>query len=718
MKGDVFDLGKARIRGNDPRDPVEVWRIPPEGQQRAVYHKYFKQEGKYGDLTYWAERENDFLALFRVKRLKHVAQPKQMNWDRYEAIGSQDPPGIGTVITYDAGITIEDWLRVQPRYADGTTLSHPFQRVQTFLLLIRACLAALKELHYCKILHCDIKEDNICLPYAPYPYCEGQTVRLLFNELKLIDFAFSLDPENRLRRPLQLDPIAPYQSDQLKAALQAHSIEALEQLDYGVDLFSLGYMAERFAEWRLDLPLGSTGTRILEDVRRLLGKLNAFGSAPQTRDSGALPHDSLIAEIDRWLEQFGGDGQQVAEFQVAKASLREEAKPGPAGMRATPLTPIATPVTDAAPVTPIASPVMDAATGLPPDASPSVRKPPWRKVVAGLGAAAMLVGGGIVFLRQSEISEPILAPDPTTGKQEASPSGQLSPTIPAGKPERSVVKPSPSQPAPDPFEEARDRLASQLRGENDQAFQAAFQELMRFASGGKAGAAELAEAIANEYGTALNSRGPAASRQRGLSRLNLMATGCEKTAAQRLAEFEKVYDETKQTVANSAWWLHGEGTRPKETARWMESGAVLAASGDRPAMLDQAFAAGQGRLLEQDRAKSVELYLQVIERSKNGDAFSMKIREAAVRGLVTMLNAVIEMQDRAAAARLQPLMESRANAGAADMQYYLGLMEECVLQPTNLNAARQWYRKASADLAWRDTAERKLEAIGKWCPGH
>ena len=143
---------------------------------------------------------------------------------------------------------------------------------------------------------------------------------------------------------------------------------------------------------------------------------------------------------------------------------------------------------------------------------------------------------------------------------------------------------------------------------------------------------------------------------------------------------------------------------------------LLAEVGDRPAMLDLAFALGHGRALKPDRVSSVETYLRVIARSDGGDEISARIRQSAVRGLSVMLNIIVEQKDRDAAQRLLPALESRANSGAADLQFYLGLLSECVTRPANLGAARQWYRKAAADPAWKRSADQKARLLGRSCP--
>jgi TPR repeat protein len=124
---------------------------------------------------------------------------------------------------------------------------------------------------------------------------------------------------------------------------------------------------------------------------------------------------------------------------------------------------------------------------------------------------------------------------------------------------------------------------------------------------------------------------------------------------------------------------------------------------------------GYGRASKQDRAAAVEAYLTVMTRADGSDETATRIRQSAVRGLLAVLDAIVEERDQDAVRRVLPALESKS--GAAGVQYYLGLMHECVAQPANLEAARQWYRKAAADPAWRRTADDKARVVGAWCPG-
>ncbi len=696
-KSEVFDSGRKTI--------VDCAHVKVERLETypVLFSKVFKEfedsKGQRYDYRYWAERENFFLREFLKKQneFTHVVQARHLISENEAA---------KQVLTCDAGITIADWLRVKSRYADTATLSHPFQRSDAFLRLIRACLVALKQIHDHRIVHCDIKEDNICIPYAPNPFPgDGQKIHLEFEKLKLIDFAFSIAHAIPLTQILVINPDErlPYQSELLISALRSDRRSgcpnAVQQLDYRVDLFSLGYMAEKISAAGLDCPPGPVDIRALEDVRSLVQKLKAFDSAPNICP---LPHDGLIAEIDRLLVQTAGLSQSL-EFKVDGEWTAEEMAQGQGAGRKTPMTPVALPLP-----TPVSPPLTNAPYRS--GGSSAIRMP------LLLSLALAFAGAGVFLYREAGDGG---SPSPSGARIEKKETPLAQPPLAPGtdiKPPVPSAAPSPPQPSPNASADAGDRLLARLRSDEDPIFQAAFGDLTQLMTSSKPAAAGIAESIAAEYGDALASPSPQATRSRALGRLIWMANAGNPFAAQRVAAFEKHYDEVKQTVAKTVWWVRGQGAQPEEAARWMEDGALLAENGDRPAMLDLAFARGYGRALKQDRVTSVESYLKVIAHAAGGDEISTRIRQSAVRGLAAILNIIVEQKDQDAAKRLLPALESKADSGAADMQYYLGLLSECVTHPANLDAARQWYRRAAADPAWKRTADHKARLLGRWCP--
>jgi hypothetical protein len=631
-KSEVFDSGARTI--------VDCAHVKVErlDTQPVLFSKVFKEfedrKGHRYDYRYWAERENYFLREFLKKQgeFRHVVQARHLISENEAA---------KQVLTCDAGITIANWLRVKARYADTSTLSHPFQRADVFLQLVRACLVALRELHEHRIVHCDIKEDNICIPYSPYPFTgEGEKVgdgklTLAFGRLKVIDFAFSVAHSIPLTQVLVIDPDErlPYQSELLVAALRADrksgSPNAVQQLDYRVDLFSLGHMAEKIAAAGLVCPRAAADT-LSEEVLALVRRLKAYDQAPLP---DTLPHAGLIAEIDRLLDE-SANPEAHAGFDVDGEWSAEDMAHGRIAGRQTPLTPVALPLP-----TPIARPVTPAVFGN--GAWNWAASLKWLGLFGGVALVAATIAA-FVHYAHPRAPEPALAPLAAA--------------------------------APDP---AR---------------------------------------IAAEAGNGLASAKTHAEKARAFGRLLELAKHGNDEAAKRVSAFETHYDEVKQTVAKSEWWAKGHGSRPEGAARWMEDGRILAEFGDRPAVLDLAFATGYGRSVAQDRAMAAELYLKVIDRSEGKDEASKRVRLSADRGLSATLNAIVEQKDAAAATRLRPGLEARAAAGSAGVQYYLGLISECVAEPADLEAARQLYAQSAGDPAWKAIAERKSELLGRWCP--
>src|SRR6185436_14246883 len=110
-----------------------------------------------------------------------------------------------------------------------------------------------------------------------------------------------IDPDERLL----------YQSERLIAALQADRRSgcpnAVQQLDYGVDLFSLGHIAEKISA------------------------------------AGPLPHDGLIAEIDRLLG-VAPAAYAPPDFNVDGEWSAQEMGHAEGAARKTPSTPVALPL--------------------------------------------------------------------------------------------------------------------------------------------------------------------------------------------------------------------------------------------------------------------------------------------------------------------------------------------------------------------------------------
>ena len=324
---DPFAITEALIRD---LPHVLVTRLAAQDGCPCIFKKEFKPS--IDGAEYWKRREIDFLLDFASIHLKHVPQLAEAK------LGGQDMQtlAIESLATWDAGITLEDWLKIQPRYSSGITAAHPFQDASMFLQLVRACLVALREIHRSKIVHCDIKPDNICLPYTPYPHQASQPVKIEFDSIHLIDFAFSIDRDRRpLERPLPISPEANYQAKSLKAALQEDQYQknpaklATQNLDYRIDLYSLGYLARQIHDHDAGLwpPAGNIGRTALDMAAHIVEKLEAFNNnGKRLSKPPPLPHDGFIQEINSVLNKLT-DLQARQRFIVTYAQDPNEFSP-------------------------------------------------------------------------------------------------------------------------------------------------------------------------------------------------------------------------------------------------------------------------------------------------------------------------------------------------------------------------------------------------------
>lgn len=357
---------------------VEVFREASQAGQRRRYSKRFLVT-EAGDLRHWTEREGNILT--RLAGLGVAPEPRLEPFDRGEE------GRLELVRTYDAGVTVEHWATLLPVQRDGTPVRHVFEDCAHWWALARHCLMALDTLHESGVVHLDLKADNICIPAGPAdadPADPGAVLTLRFEQLALIDFAFSLVPGESLSQPLPIagETAYVYQSPRLLIALEAGrggDLAPTRQLDWRCDLFSLAAMLRRYLPATETPPeFGWTPWRLALAhtlIRRLL-------EAHDAHEPAQRPHGALIALTK----------EALADAKLS-ASLRRGwalAAPGavPPSDLATPLTRMAVPARPAAASTEtewLAQPSL-AAPQMPP------RRAAWAGWVAVAAIGAPLIG--------------------------------------------------------------------------------------------------------------------------------------------------------------------------------------------------------------------------------------------------------------------------------------------------------------------------------------
>lgn len=273
------------------RDYVRVERIADAQSGPPRFRKTFFASPR-GDFRYWNNRENLFLLHFRQIRLKRVAQTATVSWN------AQDE--FDFIETLDAGPSLYDWLRVQPRWRDGGVHPHPFAAPAVLLRFLRGVIEALSEIHRAGFVHGDVREGNICIPVA-FRSGDHQWLSPDCERLRLIDFAFSFGRQIPLERPLPIEPTGSLHSPAYFQALETDHISGkpttVEQLDWRVDLYSLGELCKRLMEKHTILwPAGTAGIELRNRVDSLVGGMLRFDSTAQEPDPST--HDRLLSQIE------------------------------------------------------------------------------------------------------------------------------------------------------------------------------------------------------------------------------------------------------------------------------------------------------------------------------------------------------------------------------------------------------------------------------------
>lgn len=244
------DVRLERVFGRDrlrmaTGSHVEVFREAAAPGERRRYTKRFLATGD-GDFRQWTEREWRILALLFGNGVKGI--PEVVRFD----LGAGD--GTSFVQTWDAGPTVDQWATLIPVVRDGRTRASVFEDCAHWFALAHHCLRVLADVHRLRLVHLDLKADNVCIPHDPPqldPRRPGTMVRPVFERLALIDFAFSLVSGERLATPLPIgaERSYAYQSPRLLAALDAGrqgDLGPTQRLDWRCDLHALAAMLERY----------------------------------------------------------------------------------------------------------------------------------------------------------------------------------------------------------------------------------------------------------------------------------------------------------------------------------------------------------------------------------------------------------------------------------------------------------------------------------------
>ena len=356
----------------DTRGPVghathfDVERIPGSvAGEPARFRKTIKH-GVGADLLPMIHRENLLLMDMATRGLRHVAQSLEFTRD------SSDAPFV--VTTLDAGPSLNLWRRYDFIAEGGTAgAARPFLTPAVLARLLHHLLLALREFHGAGFIHCDIHAGNVCLPFER----RGDAVRPVFEQLRLIDFGHTLSARLNFDEPLRLDPAAGESLRRVSPAFRAalrHDADsghanAVQHLDFRLDLYALGALAMQFlgwVDWSGEPRAAALHAALSASVDALLAQ-DCDGTVPEPG-----LHDRLLQPVDAMLTRLAppDPAWQLPRKRAAPA-VPELARETPLiGASVTPMAPpvavVAAPVTAPAPAA--TAPAATAAAGAGPRA--------------------------------------------------------------------------------------------------------------------------------------------------------------------------------------------------------------------------------------------------------------------------------------------------------------------------------------------------------------
>ncbi len=258
------------------------------------------------------------------KLLSHHKLPKEF---RHLVQYTQGTNMVGPeIVMRDCGLDLDDWQLLL-----NSDRASPMQDFDVLLAVWRQVLQLLRQIHAAGFVHCDIKPDNICVPLANRNIVETEGLisgTWDVSSMSLIDFGLALQPVDGLDpRGCYVDrgyplirPHGPYMSplytDRIFEAqrlflasggtARGHPpwLSVLNQIDWRVDLFSLGCMLRKqFEAWEVQAGRKPTSAR-REGISQIAAELLRMGSTPSGEQN--LPHDQFIQQIEQLMEMDVG----------------------------------------------------------------------------------------------------------------------------------------------------------------------------------------------------------------------------------------------------------------------------------------------------------------------------------------------------------------------------------------------------------------------------
>lgn len=332
-----------------------VDRLPPD-LSKGLPLRFSKKIEASNQFAYLIEYESRFLGQIPI----HAPNAKIVKHRAYSTATIFEGKSVFEVVTDSAGVDIKGWHSLPVRY-NGYQYANIFSHPSALLRFVHGSLVALKSIHQYGIVHCDIKEDQLCIPFKINLSKSKKIYHIEpnFANITIIDFGVSLwnmcQPVNNMINPIPLKVsknwmrgdysdleeqsyrgrgFAEAAVNQVKfhKKYQHYSFaEALQDTDCGMDLYSFGYLLMCLISEdikRLDVDDKAWGVFWGGFEKWIKDELmdHEYGLVhPYSRNN--LPHDTYIKQIETWISQVDhvlGYSSEHLVFEVDNKKLMME----------------------------------------------------------------------------------------------------------------------------------------------------------------------------------------------------------------------------------------------------------------------------------------------------------------------------------------------------------------------------------------------------------
>lgn len=283
-----------------------------DGKIHAMLHFRKIIQGRASEMVKHEEKILDYLTNQQVPYTARLL-------DYQNSPNHQNPElSTQTIVTEAAGVDLYLWGEVPIAI---TELNRSFASIYDHPLFVvsalKGSLNALQQIHNHGIVHCDIKLDNICLPYKGQAD-RGEIIEIRLNDITLIDFGTScwlgnIVNNERIWLGYNENESERYQSRFLIKTLKQWCLDnqgrqgppynntVINQINYSCDLYSLGVAFESLYQ---DKSQHECWDLVAYGLQSVITELKSYDNGIPSDKQQYFPHAQLIQQLDSLIQDI------------------------------------------------------------------------------------------------------------------------------------------------------------------------------------------------------------------------------------------------------------------------------------------------------------------------------------------------------------------------------------------------------------------------------